>query len=106
MRARLAGALSAVASWLLTAANRIDPETVQLVEELAEDPVDVTPAAPQPTNLGPVEVTAPSREEVIGMTMRIAGTGAWLIVHAQGCNGGDACTGCRAVAMRSVVGVA
>ena len=97
MRRRLAELISDVASRLLGLANRLDPETVQLVEELAE-------AAPPSADPELVAV-APTRELVIGLTMRHAGPGHWLVIHQPSCTTGPGCT-CTPHAIRSQVGVA
>ena len=102
MRRRLAELLSDVASRLLELANRLDPETVQLVEELAELAEPEVPAE----DAGPELVAAaPSREVVIGLTMRIAPAGSWLVVHQPTCAPGPCCT-CTPHAIRSQGGTA
>lgn len=95
MRRRLAELLSDVASRLLELANRLDPETVQPVEELADMAEPDRPAS-EPVAL------APTREIAIGLAMADADPGAQIIVH----NGGPSCTGdagcgCGAVAYRA-----
>lgn len=112
MRRRLAELLSSVAASLLDAAHRLDPETVQIVEELADL---AEPEAPSgsgcrrwaPSSLGPEQDAelvsiAPTREIAIGLAMADADPGSPIIVH----NGGPSCTGdagcgCGAVAYRA-----
>ena len=100
MRRRLAELLSDVASRLLELANRLDPETVQLVEELAD-------LAEPEVGADDAELVAvaPSREVVIGLTMRIAPPGSWLVVHQPTCPPGPCCT-CTPHAIRSQGGQA
>lgn len=100
MRRRLAELLSGVASHLLELANRLDPETVQLVEELAD-------LAEPEVGADDAELVAvaPSREVVIGLTMRIAPPGSWLVVHQPTCPPGPCCT-CTPHAIRSQGGQA
>ena len=100
MRRRLAELLSDVASRLLEMANRLDPETVQLVEELAD--LEAPKAQPPDPDLVAV---APTREIAIGMTMRAAGPDGWLVVHQPGCPGGPGCS-CTPHAIRSQAGAA
>ena len=85
MRRRLAELLSDVASRLLELANLLDPETVQLVEELADLEEPVAPAAED----AELVAVAPTREIAIGMAMRDLDPGEPVIVH----NGGPGCTG-------------
>lgn len=101
MRRRLAELLSDLASRLLAWANRLDPETVQLVEELADL---AEPAVPATADAELVAV-APTREVVIGLTMRHAGPGHWLIIHQPSCTTGPGCT-CTPHAIRSQGGAA
>lgn len=94
MRRRLAELLSGVASRLLELVNRLDPETVQLVEELAD--LAEPEVGPELVALGP------SREVAIGLAMRDLKPGDPVIVH----RGGPSCTGeigcdCGAVAYRA-----
>lgn len=97
MRRRLAELLSEVASRLLELANRLDPETVQLVEELADLAEPAVPATEDQ-----VVALAETREVAIGLAMRDLEPGEAVIVH----RGGPACTGeigcsCGAVAYRA-----
>lgn len=103
MRRRLAELLSEVASRLLELANRLDPETVQLVEELADL---AEPAVPATADAELVAVS-PSREVAIGLAMRDLEPSEAVIVHngGPGCTG-DAGCGCGAVAYRADRGVA
>lgn len=98
MRRRLAVLLSDVASRLLALANRLDPETVQLVEELADLAEPAVPVT------GDAELVAlgPSREVAIGLAMADADPGDPIIVHrgGPGCTGEVGC-GCGAVAYRA-----
>ena len=100
IRRRLAELISDVASRLLELANRLDPETVQLVEELAE-------ATPPPSADPELVAVAPSREVAIGLAMRDLEPGEAVIVHRGGpdCTGEVGC-GCGAVAYRADRGVA
>lgn len=94
MRRRLAELLSSVAASLLDAAHRLDPETVQIVEEVEPEP-ERPPCEPG--------TVAPTRELAIGLTMRAAGPGAWLVLHDVSCPGVEGCT-CRPTAIRSQAG--
>lgn len=101
MRRRLAELLSDVASRLLELANRLDPETVALVEELADLAEPACPAPPIPDGHELVHLS-PTRAIAIGMAMRDTDVGDPVIVH----NGGPSCTGdagcgCGAVAYRA-----
>lgn len=100
MRRRLAELLSDVASRLLEMANRLDPETVQLVEELA-DLAEPERPAPDPD----LVAVAPTREVAIGQAMRAAGPDGWLVLHRPGCPGGPGCS-CTPHAIRSQAGAA
>lgn len=100
MRRRLAVLLSDVASRLLELANRLDPETVQLVEELA-DLAEPERPAPDPD----LVAVAPTREIAIGLTMRAAGSDGWLVIHQPTCPPGAGCT-CTPHAIRSQGGCA
>lgn len=96
MRRRLAELLSGAASRLLELANRLDPETVQLVEELADL------AEPEVGADAELVAVAPSREVAIGLAMRDLKPGDPVIVH----RGGPSCTGevgcdCGVVAYRA-----
>ncbi len=94
IRRRLAELLSSAASRLLDVANRLDPETVQLVEELAD--------LAEPEVGAELVALGPSREVAIGLAMRDLRPGDPVIVH----RGGSGCTGevgcdCGAVAYRA-----
>lgn len=91
MRRRLAELLSSLASALLDAAHRLDPETVQIVET-AEDQGEGEELA----------ALAETREIAIGLAMLDMDPGGMVTVH----NGGPGCTsdegcGCGAVAYRA-----
>lgn len=117
MRRRLAVWPSEVASRLLAWANRLDPDTVQLVEGLAdlaepEEPSGTRCRRWAPSSLGPTQddelvSIAPTREIAIGLAMRDSKPGSPIIVHngGPGCTG-DAGCGCGAVAYRADRGVA
>ncbi len=95
MRRRLAELLSDVASRLLAMANRLDPETVQLVEELAD-------LAESEGGADEVVALAETRDVAIGLAMRDLKPGDAVIVHrgGPGCTGEIGC-GCGAVAYRA-----
>ena len=95
IRRRLAVLLSGAASRLLELANRLDPETVQLVEELAD-------LAEPEVGADEVVALAETRDIAIGLAMRDLKPGEPVIVHrgGQGCTGKDGCD-CGAVAYRA-----
>lgn len=101
MRRRLAELLSDVASRLLEMANRLDPETVQLVEELADLAEPERPA----TDDADLVAVAPTREIAIGQAMSAAGPDGWLVIHHPGCPGAPGCS-CTPHAIRSQAGTA